>query len=352
MVAADADLSKRFKSLTDEQVAHFMEKGYVRIPQAFSKEMADEWTKTLWVRLGYDPNDKTTWTREKIHMPWHRREPVTEIAPKAWDAMCDLLGGAERIDSAAGSSTWGDSFIVNLGAPQYENDNVIDPRDLGNWHVDGDFFVHFLDSPEQGLLVIPIFSPIRPRGGGTYICPAGMPIMAKWLYEHTEGSVPTGMSFTPSTSPYLRWSSTNPTMNPTPPPDAPNPDKWIYLDALRQIPPSEFVELTGDVGDVILMHPLMPHSASKNHTRIPRVITNPPVSLREPFCFDRSEKGGEYSLVERKTMMLIGGEKLKGWKVTEGRRRIVPMRLLGGEYEKNKEAERARLQKWKESKKF
>jgi hypothetical protein len=60
---------------------------------------------------------------------------------QAWDAICDLLGGAERIDGAAGSSTWGDSFIVNLGAPQYENDDVIDPRDLGNWHVDGDFFV-------------------------------------------------------------------------------------------------------------------------------------------------------------------------------------------------------------------
>lgn len=52
--------------------------------------------------------------------------------------MIDLLGEG-RIDEK--SSTWSDSFIVNLGAPQYEGDVVIDPKDLGNWHVDGDFFV-------------------------------------------------------------------------------------------------------------------------------------------------------------------------------------------------------------------
>ena len=33
--------------------------------------------------------------------------------------------------------------------------------------------VHFLDSPEQALLVIPIYSDIKPEGGGTYICPEG-----------------------------------------------------------------------------------------------------------------------------------------------------------------------------------
>jgi hypothetical protein len=40
----------------------------------------------------------------------------------------------------------------------------------------------------------------------------------------------------------------------------------------------------------------MLHSASKNLLRIPRVITNPPVSLKEPFCFDR-EDPKDYSLV-------------------------------------------------------
>jgi hypothetical protein len=55
---------------------------------------------------------------------------------------------------------------------------------------DGDFFRHFLDSPEQALLVIPLFADIQPRGGGTYIAPDGIPKVAKYLLEHPEGTYP------------------------------------------------------------------------------------------------------------------------------------------------------------------
>lgn len=43
------------------------------------------------------------------------------------------------------------------------------PRDLDVWHVDGDFFVYFLDSREQGLLVIPLFTETREHAGGTMV---------------------------------------------------------------------------------------------------------------------------------------------------------------------------------------
>ena len=55
--------------------------------------------------------------------------------------MKELLGGEERIDQPSGS--WGDSFIVNLGTDELERRSQPDPRDLDNWHVDGDFFVGF-----------------------------------------------------------------------------------------------------------------------------------------------------------------------------------------------------------------
>ena len=45
----------------------------------------------------------------------------------------------------------------------------------------GDFFVHFLDSPEQGLLVIPLFTDILPNGGGTWICSDGVSRIGQWL---------------------------------------------------------------------------------------------------------------------------------------------------------------------------
>ena len=47
--------------------------------------------------------------------------------------------------------------------------------------MDGDFFVHFLDSREQGLLVIPLFMDIVEHAGGTVICSDAIPAIAKHL---------------------------------------------------------------------------------------------------------------------------------------------------------------------------
>jgi hypothetical protein len=38
---------------------------------------------------------------------------------------------------------------------------------------------------------------------------------------------------------------------------------------------ADFVELTGERGDVVLMHPFMLHTVSGNPSGRPRVITNP-----------------------------------------------------------------------------
>jgi hypothetical protein len=119
-----------------------------------------------------------------------------------------------------------------------------------------------------------------------------------------------------------------------------------FFEALSQdttkIPTSSLVEATGKVGDVYLMHPFTMHSASENLLRIPRVIANPPVVLKEPFCFDRAD--GRYSLVERKTLKELGKEEgLKGWKIEGERRGWVSNRMKRAEAERK--AERERLEK-------
>ncbi|KAH8072262.1 hypothetical protein BXZ70DRAFT_749057 [Cristinia sonorae] len=300
-------MAKEYKSLTPEQVEFFLENGYVVIKQAFTKEQAAERTKDVWTRLGRDPSDKATWDQERIHMPVHQRERVADFAPKAWEAMKDLLGGEERIDPA--SATWGDSFIVNFGTPELEKEGSdIAPPDLTNWHVDGDFFIHFLDSPEQALLVIPLYSEIKPRGGATYISPDGIDLVANYLAEHPEGVRPINLTFIPTTH-------TD---------ENEYPDNFYHLREIKRC--KRFVEMTGEIGDVVLMHPLMMHSASKNHLRIPRIITNPPVALREPFNFNR-ENPDEFSLVELKTLKALGVDRLDFRPTTE-RRRVVPLREI------------------------
>ncbi|ETI26175.1 hypothetical protein G647_02952 [Cladophialophora carrionii CBS 160.54] len=303
--------STGYKVLTPDQVSHFMQHGYVVIEQCFSKEASDEWTKDVWTRLGMDPADKTTWTRERTNMPEHRRLQVPDFAPKAWDAICDLVGGEDRVTEM--SKTWSDSFIVNLGTPEGEGKEY-GPKELDGWHVDGDFFIHFLDSPEQALLVIPLFTDIHPNGGGTWICSEGPARIGKHLYDHPEGVTPHMTPVTDDT-------------DDTP---ATDPGLAFFNSTIQDRADASFHEMTGRQGDVILLHPLTLHTASKNGRRLPRIITNPPVSLVEPFNFDRESSVAEepYSLVERKTIQDLGGqEALTGWKVTGQRRRVVPERL-------------------------
>jgi len=286
--------NKKYQHLTDEQVDHFMDRGYVVLKGAFTKVQAADWTKDLWIRVALDPNDKTTWTTERLHLPALRRQKVKDFCPKAWGAICDLLGGEDRIDEY--SSSWGDSFILNLGAPQYENQRVT-PKELDNWHSDGDFFLHFLDSPEQALLIIPVFSDIVEGGGGTYIAPGSIGPNAKHLAAHPEGLLP-GMGSGPRSIDYR---------------------------ARLEESGDDFVELTGNIGDVILMHPLMLHSASKNSLRRIRIITNPPAALKEPFNFNR-ENPDDFSLVELKTLKALGKERYD-FKPAVPRERLVPARV-------------------------
>lgn len=122
--------------------------------------------------------------------------------------------------------------------------------------------------------------------------------------------------------------------------DAPHNRLEFYSNIVKHC--ETFHEMTGEVGDVILLHPLMLHSASKNSLRIPRIITNPPVSLQAPFCFNRSDPR-EYSLVELKTLKELGVDSLPDWKVTASRDKVVPERLKA--QQKLKDEELQRLQK-------
>lgn len=156
------------------------------------------------------------------------------------------------------------------------------------------------------------------------ISPDGLNMIAKYLAAHPEGALPTELSFTPSTSTYAN----------------PKEEDPHYFANLREIKKcSKFVEMTGEIGDVILLHPLMMHSASKNYLRIPRIITNPPVALKKPFNFARDDPS-EYSVVERKTLKALGVDKLE-FKITTERRKIVPARTVA--LNKMMEEEKKRL---------
>ena len=315
---------RQYKHLSPDQIATWMQYGFVKVPQAFTRGQCSDFTKDLWVRLGFDPNDMSTWTRDMTWMAWHKDVEVSDFAPKAWGAICDIVGGEERI-AVDDCGSWSDSFIVNLGKEEFEGQdcNIVDEVD--GWHVDGDHFVHFLDSPEQGLLVVPLFSDVLENGGGTVICPDGIPKIAKWLHDHPggvdESLVPLGQK-------------------------GEFEDRWITGDFVEKC--HEFFELTGEVGDVFILHPLMIHSASKNALRVPRFITNPHVALKQPFNFNRPDSA-DYSLIELKTMRDLGSSRLEGWQITGERR---PLVKEGNDWEEKQRSENERLDTFKSAESY
>ncbi len=279
-------MAKTYKTLTESDVEHFIQKGHVILRDCFSRDLAAEWRDFAFKRLGYDPDDASTWEEQRVHLPSMNRKPIREIAPRAWDAICDLLGGEDRIANTAPS--WGDGFIVNFklgGGSEW----TAPESHYNGWHKDGDFFRHFLDSPEQGLLTIVVWSDIKPKSGGTFVACDSVQHVAQHLYANPQGLLP-GEGF-----------------------------GQLYAKC------KDFAEITGNAGDVVLLHPFILHSASQNPSGRARFITNPPVALKEPMNFNR-ENSDDFSPVELGVLRGLGKERLD-FKPTAQRERLVPERV-------------------------
>lgn len=287
--------------LTNEELEQFLTRGFVCLHDCFERELALDMTEKACQRLFCSLHDPSTWPSGRMRPPETRRIEFEEFAPRAWQAASELIGGAER---ALRPCTWGDSFIINFGGePEYQwAPPSRDAQPWENWHKDGDFFRHFLDSPEQGLLVIAVFSDILPKGGGTYIACDSVGHVARYLAEHPEGVLPKEI-----------------------------PARQLLEKC------SDFVELTGQIGDVILMHPFMLHTRSLNTLPRARFIINPPVKLVEPMCFDRPD--GAHSPVEQAVLRALGVERYP-FVPTAPRQAVVPERIAR---DKQLWEERARL---------
>ena len=140
--------------------------------------------------------------------------------------------------------------------------------DTAHWHKDGSFFCHFLDSPEQALLVVLQWTDTPPKSGGTFVACDSFRHVARYLADHPEGVDPGACNF-----------------------------------LINQC--QDFIELTGQTGDLTLLHPFTLHASSPNHSGRPRFMTNPPVALKEPLNFNR-ENPADFSLVERGVLQALG----------------------------------------------
>ena len=286
--AFDAAAAK-CQTLTRDDARHFVEKGYVVVHGSFSETFAAEVCQCAWDEMrcehGVDEHDPETWSKPFMGggrigyirtKGTDRRLVLKADAPRAFQAQADAIGGADRLPGDGENLAWRDAAIGNLGLPGGPEWSPPGPRQAG-WHKDGWHFRHFLNSPEQGLLTVPIYSDIRPKSGGTFIASDSIRPVAEFLAEH-----PAGLH-----------------------PDSVQGSGYLIPGLIEQC--TDFEELTGEPGDMVLLHPFMLHRVSVNPSRRPRFIANMALVLTEPMQFSRPA-GETYSLVELAVLKALGAD--------------------------------------------
>jgi len=277
--------------LSAADLSNFLAHGFVHLTNCFDTapgSMAHRWVEESWARNGISPADRSTWPNDKIHMPPTETMRARDFSPKAFAAMCELCGGEDRVNGD--NIIWKNAFIANYGFGR-DQDWVAPGPEAKGWHVDGDTFLHFLDSAEQALLVVVLFSDIHPKGGGTFIACDSVPLVARHLAAHPEGVLPGGF-----------------------------PSKDIVAGC------RDFRETTGKAGDVFLLHPYMEHTSSFNHRPEARFMINPPAELKEPMRFDRRSDGSAYSPMEQCVLQALGVDHYD-FKPAVPRQKIIPARV-------------------------
>lgn len=250
-------------TLTPSEIEQFIHLGYVMVRGAFPAKLADGILPWVWNETGFDPQNRAGWTKPFVHVRKFFQGGAFEsvYTPRLRGAVDDVLGaGRWEVPNRSG---WWPVRFPGFDAPPWR------PPESG-WHIDG-VHQHHLDSREQGVLGIMVFSEIGSGDGGTAIVPGSHLTAARILAE----AEPHGLT----------------------------PDEFSRRVAAT--PRGGAIEITGEPGDFALMHPLMLHASSPNTGNRVRIITNKCFPLNEKMNLRRADPA-DSSPVEQAILRACG----------------------------------------------
>ncbi|PRQ05258.1 hypothetical protein ENSA5_03770 [Enhygromyxa salina] len=259
------------RSLDAAQIEGFMADGYVHLRGAFPRALAESIVASAHRRLredparwlggreverraaklrGYDPEDPKTWPQGRLDVLGERSFTISEFSPFAERAVFQLLGDAARVRTRS----WTSNLIAQYPYREPLRDWVPEP-DQESWHLDSPSTHTRIDELRTGLLVFILFSDLSSAGGNSWLALDSPAKVARAL-----AAAPEGVDF-------------------------------CHDDAGSAITRTceRFFEVTGEAGDLLLVHPLMLHSASPNPSTRIRFLGNPMVYLQAPLDHRRAD---------------------------------------------------------------
>jgi hypothetical protein len=262
--------SEKSRSLSQSELDQFVRDGFVRIDDAFPRDLADSARAILWRDTGCDPDNPATWTKPVIRLGLYDQEPFARAANTP------VLHRA--FDQLVGKRRWHPR--MNLGTFPVRFPSPDDPGDAG-WHIDVSFGTENPDflswranitSKARALLMLFLFSDVGDADAPTRIRAGSHLDIARMLAPAGEE----GLSL-----------------------------RELAANGFAETAERPEVLATGEAGTVYLCHPFLVHAAQPHRGTRPRFMAQPPLPPAEPFVLNRVD--GAYSPVERAIRTALRG---------------------------------------------
>lgn len=243
------------EKLSSDQIAGFISKGFARVENAFTTEVAEQCREILWKATGCNPADPGSWSRAVISIG-ELSDPPFRLA-----ANSPLLLNA--FDQLAGAGNW--SPGTTMGSFPIRFPSREEPTDTG-WHVDasfpGDNPHNYMDwrinirSKGRALLMLFLFSDVGGLDAPTRIRVGSHVDVARILQPSRE----MGLSFM---------------------------ELAAKLDISKDRPEEV---ATGNAGTVFLCHPFIVHAAQAHRGNTPKFMAQPPLLPLKEFNLERPDQ--------------------------------------------------------------
>jgi hypothetical protein len=248
--------------LSKKEIEQFVRNGFVRIENAFSKEIANAALDILWADLPGDRSDPLTWTEPVIRLGMYTQKPFVEsLNSEKMHLIYDQLIGKDR---------WIPCRSVGTFPVRFPSDQ--EPNDTGK-HVDvsfpgndpGNYFEwrSNLKSKGRALLMLVLYSDVSENDAPTVIYEGSHIDIAKLLMNEGDS----GLSF------------------------------MEIAGKLDTLPKRKEVYATGKAGTVYLCHPFLVHSAQAHRGTVPKFMAQPPLLLKGELSVSGSNNA--YTPVEQ-----------------------------------------------------
>lgn len=231
--------------LSTTEIEQFITTGFVRIDNAFSKEIAEEVLDILWNDLPCDRFNPSTWTTPVIRLGMYTQPLFVESlnTEKLHAAYNQLIGEGNWIACRSVGT-----FPVRFPAAQQPNDTGKhvdagfpgnDPANFFEWRIN-------IKSKGRALLMLALYSDVNENDAPTIIYEGSHIDVALLLSQEGDS----GLSF-------------------------------IELaGSLNELPLRKEVYATGKAGTVYLCHPFLVHAAQAHQGTNPKFMAQPPLLLK------------------------------------------------------------------------